>query len=179
LADRPLPSEKIRDRSPILAQRPGFVVDLRRCIGCHACSVACKTAHEVPLGEFPMRVRWLPRPEDKTLKTSGQESRTFAFVPVFSESLCHDDSESTQVGMDPACVRACPTDALFFGDIADENSSLSRMSSSNPPQTLKGPSAKDLKEDVIYIGLEDWVSDKLNQGAALDPRDEDPIYEQR
>src|SRR5687768_18064647 len=27
-----------------------FVIDNRRCIGCHACSVACKAEHEVPLG---------------------------------------------------------------------------------------------------------------------------------
>ena len=28
----------------------GFAIDLRKCIGCHACSVACKAEHEVPLG---------------------------------------------------------------------------------------------------------------------------------
>jgi len=27
-----------------------FIIDNRRCIGCHACSVACKTEHEVPVG---------------------------------------------------------------------------------------------------------------------------------
>ena len=27
-----------------------FLIDNRRCIGCHACSVACKTEHEVPVG---------------------------------------------------------------------------------------------------------------------------------
>jgi Fe-S-cluster-containing dehydrogenase component len=126
-----------------------------------------------------MRVRWLPRPEDTQLKASGQESRTFAFVPVFSESLCQDDPESAKVGLDPACVRACPTDALISGDIADESSAVSRVRSSNSVRTIEAPSAKDLKKDVVYIGLEDWVSGKLNQGAALDPRDEDPIYEQR
>ena len=28
----------------------GFVVDNRKCIVCHACSVACKSENEVPLG---------------------------------------------------------------------------------------------------------------------------------
>jgi hypothetical protein len=36
-----------------------------------------------------------------------------------------------------------------------------------------------LKRDVQYRGLPDWVGEKLNRGAALDHRDEDPIYEQR
>lgn len=166
---RPLPSEAISDRSPLTAERPGFVVDLRRCIGCHACSVACKTAHEVPLGEFPMRVRWLPRPD----------ADTYAFVPVFSESLCHDDRESLAVGLEPACVRACPTDALSFGDLADEADPIARAVASGQTQRLEGPGAVDLKQDVVYRALPAWVGSKLNQGAALDPRDEDPIYEQR
>ena len=27
----------------------GFIIDNRKCIGCHACSVACKSENEVPL----------------------------------------------------------------------------------------------------------------------------------
>lgn len=33
-----------------------MIVDLERCTGCRACSVACKTEHEVPLGNFRMMV---------------------------------------------------------------------------------------------------------------------------
>ncbi|MBI3409761.1 MAG: 4Fe-4S binding protein [Planctomycetes bacterium] len=28
----------------------GFIIDNRKCIGCHACTVACKSEHQVPLG---------------------------------------------------------------------------------------------------------------------------------
>jgi Fe-S-cluster-containing dehydrogenase component len=28
----------------------GFIIDNRKCIGCHACTVACKTENRVPLG---------------------------------------------------------------------------------------------------------------------------------
>jgi Fe-S-cluster-containing dehydrogenase component len=31
--------------------RYGFVIDQRACIGCHACTVACKSENEVPLGD--------------------------------------------------------------------------------------------------------------------------------
>ena len=163
--ERPLPNEDLAARAPIESRQPAFLVDLRRCIGCHACSVACKTAHDVPLGVFRLRVRWLPRP--------GEDG--YAFVPVFSESLCSDDPDSTSVGLAPACVRACPTDALVFGDRADPSSAVSA------PDTvaLSGPDAEDLKEDVVYRSLPAWFGGQLNRGAALDPRDEDPIYEQR
>ena len=35
-------------------KHPGgaFIVDLRRCIGCRACTVACKAEFDVPLGAF-------------------------------------------------------------------------------------------------------------------------------
>ena len=32
--------------------RYGMVIDLRRCIGCHSCSVACKAELESPLGVY-------------------------------------------------------------------------------------------------------------------------------
>ena len=150
----------------------GFVIDNTACIGCHACSVACKTAHDVPLGEFPLRVRWLPRPD----------ADTYAFLPVFSETRCHDAAESLAAGLEPACVRACPTDALAFGDLADPASALARAAASGSTRRLEeldAPDATDLKRDVFYRALPDWVGEKLNQGAGLDPRDEDPIYEQR
>ena len=103
---KPNPSEDLSERKARTPVDDVLVVDLRRCIGCHACSVACKTAHDVPLGEFPLRVRWLPRPDEQT----------WAFLPVFSEQLCGGDPDSLAVGIDPACVRACPTEALIYGE---------------------------------------------------------------
>lgn len=166
MAHRPEPGEDLTKRAPLRGSDDQFVVDLRRCIGCHACSVACKTAHDVPLGSFPLRVRWLPRPD----------GLTYAFVPVFSESLCGGDPESLAVGMDPACVRACPTAALVYGEGAvDPIDSLVKQ---HETQSLEGPEAQDLKANVAYIGLAGFEGEQLHQGAALDPRDPDPIYEQ-
>ena len=28
----------------------GFIIDNRKCIGCHACTVACKAEHDTPIG---------------------------------------------------------------------------------------------------------------------------------
>lgn len=166
MARRPEPGEDLAQRTALPAQDDEFLVDLRRCIGCHACSVACKTAHDVPLGEFRLRVRWLPHPDRKT----------FAFVPVYSESACSGDPESLAVGLDPACVRACPTDALIYGERGSET--LEGLRRQHDTQRLQGPNATDLKANVRYIGLAGFEGEHLNRGAALDPADPDPIYEQ-
>ena len=39
--------------------RYGFAIDQRTCIGCHACTVACKTEHEVPVGQFRTWVKYV------------------------------------------------------------------------------------------------------------------------
>lgn len=38
--------------------RHGFAIDTRSCIGCHACSTACKSENAVPLGVNRTWVRY-------------------------------------------------------------------------------------------------------------------------
>lgn len=75
-------------------KRYAMVIDLRRCIGCHACTVACKAEFDVPLGVFRT---WVPY---KVVGTYPDVSKQF--LP----RLCnHCD--------DPPCVRSCPVGATF------------------------------------------------------------------
>lgn len=76
---------------PRRMKRAGMVIDLRRCIGCHACSVSCKNEHDVGLGIFRTRVRYLERPRAPQLQ----------FLPL----LCMHCK-------DAPCIPACPTDAM-------------------------------------------------------------------
>ena len=71
-----------------------FLIDNRRCIGCHACSVACKAEHEVPLGVARTWVKYVEKGEfPETRRT-------------FTVTRCnHCD--------DAPCVEICPTTALF------------------------------------------------------------------
>ena len=88
----PIPWETERSKERKLHnKRAGMVVDLRRCIGCHACSVSCKTENEVPLGGFLTRVRYLEQPVKETL----------SFLPL----LCMHCQ-------DAPCLKACPTQAV-------------------------------------------------------------------
>ena len=151
----PLPWE--RRQEPLTSREPTLVVDLRRCIGCHACSVACKMEHGVPLGEFRMRVRWMERSDDGRM----------AFLPVFAADGCDVGENRAAFGLEPACVAACPTRAL------DRVEAAEAPSEARPLERLA-----DTRPGILYVGHEAWQEDKLNAGVALHPDDEDILYEQ-
>jgi Fe-S-cluster-containing dehydrogenase component/formate-dependent nitrite reductase membrane component NrfD len=72
----------------------GFVIDLRKCIGCHACTIACKAEHDIPVGAHRC---WVKTVEKGTFP----ETQRF-FFPV----LCNQCEEAP-------CMKICPTSALF------------------------------------------------------------------
>jgi Fe-S-cluster-containing dehydrogenase component len=75
--------------------RYGFVIDQSSCIGCHACTVACKTEHQVPLGVNRTWVKYVE-------KGSWPDTRRY-----FSVMRCNHC-------VDAPCVGICPTRALFI-----------------------------------------------------------------
>jgi Fe-S-cluster-containing dehydrogenase component/formate-dependent nitrite reductase membrane component NrfD len=72
----------------------GFAIDLRKCIGCHACTIACKAEHEIPIG---VNRCWVKTVEKGTFPAT----RRF-FFPV----LCNQCDAAP-------CARICPTNALY------------------------------------------------------------------
>jgi Fe-S-cluster-containing dehydrogenase component/formate-dependent nitrite reductase membrane component NrfD len=72
----------------------GFAIDLRKCIGCHACTIACKAEHEIPIG---VNRCWV-----KTVEKGSFPNTQRFFFPV----LCNQCVEAP-------CVRICPTNALY------------------------------------------------------------------
>ena len=75
----------------------GMVIDLRRCIGCYGCMVACKEEHFLPPGIFWNRVL--------VDETGAYPMITKQIYPV----ICNHCSEA-------ACVKACPTQATTRRD---------------------------------------------------------------
>ncbi len=74
--------------------RYGFVIDQRTCIGCHACTVACKEENQVPLGVFRTWVKYVER---------GTFPHTRRYFSVLRCNHCDD----------APCVAICPTVALY------------------------------------------------------------------
>ncbi len=72
----------------------GFAIDLKKCIGCHACTIACKSEHDIPIG---VNRCWVKTVEKGTFP----DTRRF-FLPV----LCNQCEEAP-------CMNICPTNALF------------------------------------------------------------------
>ncbi|MDP6379402.1 MAG: polysulfide reductase NrfD [Candidatus Thalassarchaeaceae archaeon] len=72
----------------------GFVIDNRTCIGCHACTVACKSEHDVPIGVNRTHVKYI---ETGTYPDNSRE---------FTVHRCNHCE-------DAPCSTICPTTALF------------------------------------------------------------------
>jgi tetrathionate reductase subunit B len=62
-------------------------------------------------------------------------------------------------GLLPACVEACPTNAMVFGNFKDPSSKVSQLLSKEKVQVLKQNMAT--YPNVYYIGLDKDVADPL------------------
>ena len=72
----------------------GMLINLKKCVGCHACSVACKEAHGTRPGVRRSRV-------DRVFEGTYPNARKTC-VPM----LCMQCAE-------PPCVEICPQDATY------------------------------------------------------------------
>ena len=72
----------------------GFVIDNRKCIGCHACTVACKTENEVQLG---VNRTWVKYVEKGVFPNTRR---------VFQVTRCNHCEK-------PPCVTICPVTAMY------------------------------------------------------------------
>ena len=79
----------------------GFVIDLKRCIGCRTCAIGCKMENSVPLGHFRMQVL---NPQNTLVydKPLGE----------FPNVHIHWFPMPCQHCADPPCVKECPTGAM-------------------------------------------------------------------
>ena len=77
--------------------RYGFIIDNRKCIGCHACTTACKAEHQVAVG---VNRTWVKQVEKGTFPDTRR---------LFSVMRCNHCT-------DAPCVEICPVEALFFRD---------------------------------------------------------------
>ena len=76
------------------SQSFGFIIDNRKCIGCHACSTACKAENEVPLGVNRTWVKYVE---------TGQFPHNRRHFQVTRCNHCAN----------PPCARICPTEAMY------------------------------------------------------------------
>jgi Fe-S-cluster-containing dehydrogenase component len=189
--------------------RYGLVIDLERCIGCHTCTIACKTEHglengswinvktiggqhqDTPEGKHPqLKMHFLPvlcmhcrqapcrdacpleaivRREDGIVLVDEEKcdgcQACLSACPY--DALVYDTdrniarkctlcSHRVDEGLEPFCVICCETEAIYFGDVEDRDSIVSRIIDRRSASVLQPE--KGTKPAVYYCPTRDSLS---------------------
>ena len=181
-----------------MAKKYGFVIDLRKCVGCFGCQSSCKMENKVPYGVNRARVGmydigtypdvkrlFLPMlcnhcdnpPCVKACPVPGATFKRADGIVVVDEETCigcaycvaacpYDARfinpatgkadkctycvHRIERGLpEPACVRNCPGNARYFGDLNDKNSEVSKLLAANPTKVLR--EEFNTKPNTYYI----------------------------
>lgn len=215
MADDPfVPWEAVGPEHARELGRAGMIVDLERCVGCHSCSIACKTEHSVPLGNFRTRVHYLQRPGElqmafvPMLCMHCQDAPCIDACPtsalgkladgrvVINDQRCNGTKacipacpygaisirrdtgraekcdfcvQRTSVGLEPACVESCPTQALRFGDMDDPADPVARYTVDKKAAAYK--EAAGTRPSVMYVGHDEWMEQRAGGVQRVDGED--------
>src|SRR5918992_564343 len=145
--------------------RYGFVIDQNRCIGCHACTVACKEEHNIAVGVNRTWVKYVEKgvyPETRrhfaVLRCNHcDDAPCIEICPTVALFRRHDgivdfDASRVEMGYKPACEVVCPTQAILSGDLDDPQSDISRRIAMDKV-TVRKPE-KGTKPKLFYAGVD-------------------------
>ncbi len=130
------PGTHVEAASVKKAPRWGMVMDLRRCIGCRACTVACKAENGVSLGRFRAVI------QEKTMGAFPNTKK--AFLPL----MCNHCEGNKQDGV-PPCVKSCPQ---FPGERAKYKTAEGKTIRYRSGGTYKRPDGLILIDNEQCIG---------------------------
>ncbi len=156
----------------------GFVLDHRKCIGCHACTVACKSENDVPVGNFRTWVKYTDIGTFPAVKRHFAVLRCNQCTNAPCVTICpvsalgkRDDGivdldKDACIGC-KACMQACPYDAIYLNEETG-GAEKCHFCAHRVEQGLKPACEVVCPEEAIISGdLHDPTS-KVAQLAALD-----------
>lgn len=107
--------------------RLGFVIDQEACIGCHACTVACKAENNVPVGSFRTSVKYVDVGKFPDIRRNFLVQRCNQCTDAPCVTICPvnalikrpdgivDVDRDACIGC-RACMQACPYDAIYLNE---------------------------------------------------------------
>jgi Fe-S-cluster-containing dehydrogenase component/formate-dependent nitrite reductase membrane component NrfD len=182
------------------------VIDQTACIGCHACTTACKSENDVPVGVNRTYVKYVDvgtfpqarRAFQVTRCNQCEDAPCVAACPTsamyrrqdgivdFDKRICigckacmaacpydaifiNPEDHSAEkcnfcahrldIGLEPACVVVCPTQAIKVGDLADPSSAVARIVG-REPVAVRRPE-KATRPKLFYRGADQATLDPL------------------
>ena len=112
-----------------------FYADIRRCVGCHACEVACQQEHG---GDAQKRIRV---EESEALDTLGRVRVNF--IPIILEECLIESNVGSNKGY-PVCMAVCPTRAILLDELECFSRALSNGKSVSLLRVIKQKSRNSL-----------------------------------
>ena len=110
-------------------ERKGLLFDIDYCVGCNACTVACKQEHGFDADTWGIKVTEL------IYETPGDRVQV-DYLP-YPTTLCTLCAERIASGFDdkPSCVKHCMTKCIEYGPVTE----LAKKMLDKPRQVLFAP----------------------------------------
>jgi formate dehydrogenase iron-sulfur subunit len=123
------------------------VYDYDRCIGCRYCMMACP--FQIPKYEWEQILPWVQK--------------------------CSFCSERIKDGIEPACIKVCPTETMFYGDRKTVLAEAEKRIKSNPAKYVQHIYGKDEAGGTSWMYISDVPFEKLGFKTNI-PRKPLPSY---
>ncbi len=91
--------------------RYGLLIDYEYCTGCHTCEVACQFEHNLPVGQWGIKI-------SKVGPWKFDNKWQYAHVPIPTEQ-CNLCGERVAAGKQPTCVQHCQAKVMKFGPVEE------------------------------------------------------------
>lgn len=110
----------------------GLMIDYKYCSGCHACEVACKKEHDMPKGDFGIRI--LQHGPHQT--SDGVWEYSYIPLPTHLCDLC---AKRTAKGKLPTCVHHCQAGVMVYGTVEELSAKAKKAEANSKAQMVIFP----------------------------------------
>ncbi|MCL2826489.1 MAG: oxidoreductase [Eggerthellaceae bacterium] len=108
-----------------MESKKGLLIDVTWCTGCYSCQVACQMEHQMPVGQYGIKVFEVGPWE------YGDGNWQLAYIPTTTDQ-CDLCEERVSLGKVPTCVQHCQAQCLEFGPLEE----LAAKLADHPKQVL-------------------------------------------